>query len=61
MAGQAKYTYLLCDLSKFKTEKYVYFAPVSLIDSQFDVLITDNDAPSDVVADYRQAGVTVMN
>ena len=57
MARQAEQTYLLCDSSKLETEKYLYFAPLTL----FDVLITDNEAPPDVVAAYRQAGVTVMN
>ena len=57
MARQSEQTYLLCDSSKLETEKYLYFAPLTL----FDVLITDNEAPPDVVAAYRQAGVIVMN
>ena len=57
MARQADKTYVLCDSSKLETDKYLYFAPLSL----FDVLITDDKAPSEIVAAYRQAGVTVMN
>lgn len=57
MARQAETTYLLCDSSKLETDKYLYFAPLSL----FSVLITDNEANPDTVAAYRQAGVSVMN
>lgn len=57
MARQSEKTYLLCDSSKLETEKYLCFAPLSL----FDVLITDNEAPPDLVAKYRQAGVTLLN
>lgn len=56
MARQAQTTYLLCDSSKLETDKYVQFAPLTL----FDVLITDNEAKPEIVAAYRQAGVTVM-
>lgn len=57
MARQSAKTYVLCDSSKLETEKYLHFAPLSL----FDVLITDNEAPADIVASYRQAGVTILN
>ncbi|RYC69923.1 DeoR/GlpR family DNA-binding transcription regulator [Spirosoma sordidisoli] len=57
MARQAETTYLLCHSAKLETEKYLYFAPLTL----FDILITDNEARPDVVDAYRQAGVTVMN
>jgi len=57
MARQAQTTYLLCDSSKLETDKYLYFAPLSL----FSVLITDNETNPDIVSAYRQAGVTVMN
>jgi DeoR family fructose operon transcriptional repressor len=54
---QARKTYLLCDSSKLETDKYLYFAPLSL----FDVLITDQQAPAKLVAAYRLAGVTLIN
>ncbi len=57
MARQSEKVYLLCDSSKLETEKYLYFAPVSL----FDVLITDNEAKPDIVAAYQQAGITLMH
>ena len=56
MARQSEKVYLLCDSSKLETNKYLYFAPLSL----FDVLITDNEANPEVVAAYREAGVTLM-
>ena len=57
MAHQSEKVYLLCDSSKLETNKYLYFAPLSL----FNVLITDNEANSDIVATYRQAGITLIN
>ena len=57
MARQTKKVYLLCDSSKLETDKYLYFAPLSL----FDVLITDTEAKPDVILAYRQAGITLMN
>ncbi|SFD86978.1 DeoR/GlpR family DNA-binding transcription regulator [Spirosoma endophyticum] len=57
IARQSDKVYLLCDSSKLETNKYLYFAPLSL----FNVLITDNEAPSEVVAAYRDAGVTLIN
>lgn len=57
MTRQTQKVYLLCDSSKLETDKYLYFAPLSL----FDVLITDNEAPPELVAAYRQAGITLMN
>ncbi|WP_461098123.1 DeoR/GlpR family DNA-binding transcription regulator [Spirosoma luteolum] len=56
MAQQADRVYLLCDSSKLETEKYLYFAPLSL----FDVLITDSQASPSVIDAYRQAGITVF-
>ncbi len=57
MAQQAQQVYLLSDSSKLETAKYFYFAPLSL----FDVLITDNEADSAIVAAYRHAGITLIN
>lgn len=57
MARQADKTYLLCDSSKLETKKYLYFAPLSLL----DVLITDDEADPETVNAYRQAGVMILN
>lgn len=57
MARQTDKVYLLCDSSKLETNKYLYFAPLSL----FDVLVTDNEAQPDMMAAYRQAGITLIN
>ncbi|MBD2753288.1 DeoR/GlpR family DNA-binding transcription regulator [Spirosoma validum] len=57
VARQTEKVYLLCDSSKLETDKYLSFAPLSL----FDVLITDTEANPDIVAAYRQAGVTLVN
>ncbi len=57
MARQSDKVYLLCDSSKLETNKYLYFAPLSL----FDVLITDNEAKPELVAAYQRAGITLIN
>lgn len=57
MARQSEKVYLLCDSSKLETDKYLYFAPLSL----FDVLITDNKANPELITTYQQAGITVIN
>ncbi len=57
MAKQATTTYLLCDSSKLETEKYFYFAPLTL----FNVLITDDEANPEQIGAYRRAGVSVLN
>lgn len=57
MARQSEKVYLLCDSSKLETNKYLYFAPLNL----FDVLITDNEVKPEIVAAYREAGITLMN
>ncbi|AUD00871.1 DeoR/GlpR family DNA-binding transcription regulator [Spirosoma pollinicola] len=57
IALQTDKVYLLCDSSKLETNKYLYFAPLSL----FDILITDKEAKPDVIAAYRQAGITLIN
>lgn len=57
MARQTDKVYLLCDSSKLEMDKYLNFAPLSL----FDVLITDSEAQPEIVAAYRQAGITLIN
>ncbi|GAB3893283.1 DeoR/GlpR family DNA-binding transcription regulator [Spirosoma agri] len=57
IAKQTDKVYLLCDSSKLETNKYLYFAPLSL----FDVLITDKEASPALVTAYREAGITLIN
>lgn len=57
MARQSDKVYLLCDSSKLETNKYLHFAPLTM----FDVLITDQEASTDVITAYRDAGVTLLN
>ena len=55
LAKQAKHVYLLCDSSKLERDKYLAFAPLSLAHT----LITDREAPPELVEAYRQAGIWV--
>ena len=57
LARQSDTVYLLTDSSKLETDKYLYFAPLSL----FDVLITDNKVKPEILAAYQQAGITLIN
>ena len=56
VAGVAGHVYLLCDASKLEQDKYLQFAPLSLIDT----LITDARAPAALLAQYQEAGVAVL-
>ena len=56
VAGAAGHVYLLCDASKLEQDKYLQFAPLSLIHT----LITDARAPAKLVAQYREAGLAVI-
>lgn len=57
MARQSEKVYLLCDSSKLETNKYLYFAPLSL----FHILITDQQANPEILAAYQQAGITLIH
>jgi DeoR family transcriptional regulator, fructose operon transcriptional repressor len=57
MAEQSEEVVLLCDSSKIEVEKYLRFAPVSLI----DLLITDKGAKGAVLEKYRKAGIKISN
>lgn len=52
----ARHVYLLCDASKLDQDKYLQFAPLSLVDT----LITDARADLETLARYREAGLTVL-
>lgn len=52
----ARQVYLLCDASKLEQDKYLQFAPLSFIDT----LVTDARASSELLAQYREAGLTVL-
>ncbi|QHT66311.1 DeoR/GlpR transcriptional regulator [Rhodocytophaga rosea] len=56
-ASIAKHVYLLCDSSKLEKEKYFRFAPLSLIHT----LITDQQAPQEVLQAYKQAGLQILS
>jgi DeoR family fructose operon transcriptional repressor len=56
MAGNARKVYLLCDSSKLEKDQYFAFAPLSLVHS----LITDNNAPQELITRYAEAGLEVI-
>ncbi|RYU75821.1 DeoR/GlpR family DNA-binding transcription regulator [Hymenobacter persicinus] len=53
----ARHVFLLCDSSKLEQDKYLQFAPLSAIGT----LITDQQATAEVLARYRESGVTVLS
>lgn len=55
--GTARHVFLLCDSSKLEQDKYLQFAPLSAIGT----LVTDQQAPAQVLAQYREAGVRVLS
>lgn len=57
MAARADEVYLLCDSTKLEKDKYVQFAPLSLIQT----IVTDPEARPEVLALYRERGVRVIN
>ncbi|GAB3900495.1 DeoR/GlpR family DNA-binding transcription regulator [Larkinella knui] len=57
MASQADDVYLLCDSTKLEKDKYVQFAPLSLV----QVIVTDPQASADVLKLYQQQGIRVLN
>ena len=56
MAASAQVTYLLCDSSKLGKDKYLTFAPLSLV----NVLITDEQS-SEILQPFTNAGVNVLH
>jgi DeoR family transcriptional regulator, fructose operon transcriptional repressor len=56
MSANAKTTYLLCDSSKLDQDKYLAFAPLSII----DVLVTD-EKKEEKMEKYKNAGLRVLN
>lgn len=55
MAANARQTYLLCDSSKLGKDKYLKFAPLSVV----DVLVT-NEVSAKLKA-YQDAGIRILN
>lgn len=55
MAANAQVTYLLCDSSKLGKDKYLTFAPLTLV----NVLITDEQS-SEIIQAFTNAGVKVL-
>ncbi|MEI7583505.1 DeoR/GlpR transcriptional regulator, partial [Runella sp.] len=56
MSGNAEKTYLLCDSTKLGTDKYLAFAPLTII----DILIT-NEQAEEIINRYKKAGIKVVN
>ncbi|GAA4499038.1 DeoR/GlpR family DNA-binding transcription regulator [Hymenobacter ginsengisoli] len=56
VAAGASHVYLLCDASKLEQEKYLQFAPLSLVGT----LVTDPAAPAELLGRYREAGLRVL-
>jgi len=54
---QSAKTYLLCDSTKLEQDRYLRFAPLSVIDT----LVTDRNADKSVLTLYEEAGVRVVN
>ncbi|MBB3840790.1 DeoR family fructose operon transcriptional repressor [Runella defluvii] len=55
MAANAQVTYLLCDSSKLGKDKYLTFAPLTLV----NVLITDEQS-SEIIQAFTNVGVKVL-
>lgn len=56
VAATAGQVFLLCDSSKLERDQYFQFAPLAAVGT----LITDQQAPADLLARYREAGLTVL-
>jgi len=56
-AATAGHVYLLCDSSKLERDQYFQFAPLTAVGT----LITDQQAPPELTAQYREAGLTVLS
>jgi DeoR family fructose operon transcriptional repressor len=57
MAGNARKVYLMCDSSKLEKDRYIQFAPLSLVHS----LITDKNAPKELLDKYAAAGLEIIS
>lgn len=57
MAGHAGEVYLLCDSTKLEKDKYVQFAPLSLI----QVLVTNQEVQPELLDQYRSRGIRVLS
>lgn len=56
MSENAQVTYLLCDSSKLGKNKYLTFAPLSII----DVLVTDEQTEEEIDK-YKKVGLRILN
>jgi DeoR family fructose operon transcriptional repressor len=54
--ASAGHVYLLCDSSKLEKDRHFQFAPVSIVHT----LVTDEQAPPEVVSRYAGAGLRVL-
>jgi DeoR family fructose operon transcriptional repressor len=56
-ASNASQVYLLCDSSKLEKDKYFRFAPLSII----HILVTDQQAPAELLQQYTRRNVQVLH
>ena len=56
MASQSEEVFLLCDSSKLESDRYMQFAPLSLV----HVLISDSSAAREAMRAYEKAGLRVF-
>ena len=56
VAASAGHVFLLCDSSKLERDQYFQFAPLAAVGT----LITDQQAPAELLARYREAGLAVL-
>ena len=57
VAASAGHVFLLCDSNKLERDQYFQFAPLASVGT----LITDQQAPAELLAQYREAGLTVLS
>lgn len=57
VAATAGHVYLLCDSSKLERDRYFQFATLAAVGT----LVTDRQAPAELLARYREAGLTVLS
>ena len=57
VAATAGHVYLLCDSSKLERDQYFQFATLAAVGT----LVTDRQAPAELLARYREAGLTVLS
>ena len=57
MAANSDEVFLLCDSSKLEKDKYLKFAPITMINT----LVTDKEADENILKFYRKIGLKIIN